>query len=53
MERQCGDTDQLLKENPNLGTVSRGSIVKQTKEIWENDSTREFRKMELMVKILD
>ena len=33
MERQCGDTDQRLKKKPNIETVSRGIILKQTQNL--------------------
>lgn len=53
MERQCGDTDHRLKKKPNLNTVSRGNILKLTKELREKDGSGDFRKMGSAVKILE
>ncbi len=51
MERQCGDTDHRLKKKPNLGTVSRGSILKQTTELRKKDTSCDFRKMGTVVSV--
>ena len=52
MERQCGDTDQRLKKKPNINTVSRGTVLKETKFL-RKDISSEYRSMGPVVKIMD
>lgn len=52
MERQCGDTDQRLKKKPNIETVSRGTILKETQSLRKEVSSQ-YRSLESVVKVMD
>ena len=52
MERQCGDTDQRLKKKPNIETVSRGTILKETQNLRKEISSQ-YRYFDSVVKVMD
>ena len=52
MERQCGDTDQRLKKKPNIETVSKGTILKDTQNLREEISSQ-YRYFDSVVKVMD